>query len=117
MALCGILKDILLVIVSMMIWNTPVTGTQWFGYTIAVCGLVYYKLGAEQLKLSFDAAVREWTGFSAKRPLLRILVIFSIAFLTLALIVGILTPTYVPDYKDHLAAGVARVGGIVDGIV
>jgi hypothetical protein len=117
MALCGILKDTLLVIVSMLIWDTPVTGMQWFGYMIAVGGLIYYKLGAEQLKLGFDAAVREWAGFSTRRPILRILVIFCTVVLTLALIVGVLTPTYVPNYKDHLAAGVARVGGLVDGIV
>lgn len=46
--MAGILKDILLVAASMFIFRDPVTAQQFFGYSIALAGLVYYKLGAEK---------------------------------------------------------------------
>lgn len=48
--MAGILKDILLVCASMMIFRDPVTAQQFFGYSIALAGLVYYKLGAEKIQ-------------------------------------------------------------------
>lgn len=45
----GILKDVLLVFASMIIFRDPVTGQQFFGYSIALAGLVYYKLGSEKI--------------------------------------------------------------------
>jgi len=44
LTLCGVLKDVLLVFASMIIWGTQVTVLQFFGYGVAVCGLMYYKL-------------------------------------------------------------------------
>lgn len=35
---------------SMSIFGDPVTPTQYFGYSIALGGLVYYKLGGEKLQ-------------------------------------------------------------------
>lgn len=51
MTLSGVLKDILLVVASMMIFHDPVSGLQAFGYSIALGGLVYYKLGSDKLKV------------------------------------------------------------------
>ncbi|CAI7574444.1 unnamed protein product [Penicillium bialowiezense] len=48
LTMAGVLKDILLVAASMIIFLDPVTGQQFFGYSIALAGLVYYKLGAEK---------------------------------------------------------------------
>ncbi|KAJ5458172.1 hypothetical protein N7475_009560 [Penicillium sp. IBT 31633x] len=48
LTMAGILKDILLVAASMFIFRDPVTAQQFFGYSIALAGLVYYKLGAEK---------------------------------------------------------------------
>ncbi|KAF9253241.1 hypothetical protein LCP9604111_767 [Penicillium roqueforti] len=48
LTMAGILKDILLVGASMFIFRDPVTAQQFFGYSIALAGLVYYKLGAEK---------------------------------------------------------------------
>ncbi|KAJ6113007.1 sugar phosphate/phosphate translocator [Penicillium capsulatum] len=50
LTMAGILKDILLVAASMMIFRDPVTPQQFFGYSIALGGLVYYKLGAEKVQ-------------------------------------------------------------------
>lgn len=52
----GVLKDILLVFASMLIFHDPVTGQQFFGYSLALAGLTYYKLGPEKLQsLATDA--------------------------------------------------------------
>ncbi|KAJ5997414.1 hypothetical protein N7499_006192 [Penicillium canescens] len=50
LTMAGILKDILLVCASMFIFRDPVTAQQFFGYSIALAGLVYYKLGAEKIQ-------------------------------------------------------------------
>ncbi|KAI1367669.1 triose-phosphate transporter family-domain-containing protein [Xylaria arbuscula] len=50
LTMSGVLKDILLVVASMAIFGDPVTLQQYFGYSIALAGLVYYKLGAEKLQ-------------------------------------------------------------------
>lgn len=64
----GVLKDILLVFASMLIFHDPVTGQQFFGYSIALAGLTYYKLGAENLQsLSTDARLR-FGEFRQKNP-------------------------------------------------
>ena len=47
------LKDILLVILSVIIWSTPITALQLFGYTIALGGLIYYKIGGEQVRVAY----------------------------------------------------------------
>ncbi|KAK3359243.1 triose-phosphate transporter family-domain-containing protein [Lasiosphaeria hispida] len=49
MTLTGILKNILLVIASVMIWNTSIAGLQFIGYGVALLGLVYYSVGWEQI--------------------------------------------------------------------
>ncbi|KAB5583158.1 triose-phosphate transporter family-domain-containing protein [Coniochaeta sp. 2T2.1] len=50
LTMSGVLKDILLVVASMTIFRDPVSGQQFFGYSIALGGLVYYRLGAEKLQ-------------------------------------------------------------------
>jgi hypothetical protein len=49
MTLTGILKNILLVIISVMIWHTAISWLQFVGYTIALAGLLYYSLGWDQI--------------------------------------------------------------------
>ncbi|KAK4168966.1 triose-phosphate transporter family-domain-containing protein [Cladorrhinum sp. PSN259] len=56
MTLTGILKNILLVVVAVMIWNTSITGLQAFGYTIALSGLLYYSLGWDQIAVILTTA-------------------------------------------------------------
>jgi hypothetical protein len=54
LTLSGVLKDILLVILSVIIWSTPVTALQMFGYTIALSGLIWYKIGGEQAQAAYQ---------------------------------------------------------------
>lgn len=49
LTLCGVLKDILLVLASILIWGTVITPLQVLGYSIALGGLVVYKLGVETI--------------------------------------------------------------------
>ncbi|KYK58007.1 hypothetical protein DCS_05020 [Drechmeria coniospora] len=49
MALTGIFKNILLIVVSVFIWHTHITAVQAAGYTLALVGLTYYWIGDEQL--------------------------------------------------------------------
>ncbi|CAK1360465.1 putative sugar phosphate/phosphate translocator [Cercospora beticola] len=50
LTLAGVLKDILLVVASMVIFRDPVAPLQFFGYSIALGGLVWYKLGPDGVK-------------------------------------------------------------------
>jgi hypothetical protein len=49
LTLCGVLKNIIIVLASVMIWKTMVTPTQVVGYTVAIIGLLYYSFGADSI--------------------------------------------------------------------
>jgi hypothetical protein len=100
--LCGILKDILLVAASMMIWGTPVTNLQFFGYSIALGGMLYYRLGAEQLKGHLQQAGRSWSEFGVQRPAMRKALVFALVLVTIFLLLGGLAPTYAPAQTKNL---------------
>lgn len=59
MTLTGIFKNILLVVASVIIWNTTITPLQFLGYGLALCGLVYYSLGYEMLAKGYHSA-KSW---------------------------------------------------------
>lgn len=70
MTLTGIFKNILLIIVSILIWNTKISFMQTIGYAIALAGLTYYSLGYEQIvklfRLSISWTVSMWSSTSAQ---------------------------------------------------
>jgi hypothetical protein len=49
LTLCGVLKNIIIVLASIVIWNTVVTVTQVAGYMVATVGLLYYSFGADTI--------------------------------------------------------------------
>ncbi|KAF6821208.1 duf250 domain membrane protein [Colletotrichum plurivorum] len=98
LTLCGVLKDVMLVVASMMIWGTQVTGLQFFGYSIALGGMVYYKLGYEQIKGYMGEAGRQWADFGQRKPILRKLSIIVLSAFVLFTLLGGLAPTYAPEY-------------------
>ncbi|KAK4453587.1 triose-phosphate transporter family-domain-containing protein [Podospora aff. communis PSN243] len=59
MTLTGIFKSILLVGISVFIWNTSISGLQFVGYGIALAGLTYYSLGWEQI-VSLTTGFTSW---------------------------------------------------------
>ena len=68
LTLSGVLKDILLVMASMVLFRDPVSLLQAFGYSIALGGLIYYKLGSDKLREYASGAQRSWGEFGANRP-------------------------------------------------
>lgn len=94
----------MLVIASMMIWGTPVTPLQFFGYTIALGGMVYYKLGFEQLRAYIGEANRQWADFGVRKPVLRKLSIIVMSAFVIFTLFGGLAPTYAPEYDPSKIA-------------
>lgn len=62
LTLTGILKNVLLVFVSMAIYGTSITVIQWFGYSIAVVGLIYYSFGPEGMAKFFEWCSSTYRG-------------------------------------------------------
>ena len=106
------LKDILLVAASMLIWGTPVSALQFFGYGIALCGLLYYKLGTEQLKQYMGQLGRSWSEFGVQRPAMRKAVVFLTILLTVFVLLGGLAPTFAPESTKSLKV---LLGGATPG--
>ena len=114
MTLSGVLKDILLVISSLVIFGDPVTGQQYVGYSIALGGLVYYKLGGEKIKEYGSQAQRSWAEYGSTNPGQRRLVIIGAVVVGFFLFVGALAPSYAPELVDHIrgALGGASAGRV-----
>ncbi|KAI1480401.1 hypothetical protein K445DRAFT_322123 [Daldinia sp. EC12] len=109
MTLCGVLKDVMLVVASMIIWGTPVSGLQAFGYTIALAGMVYYKLGLEAIKGYAGEASRQWAEFGAARPALRKVVVIAAALLFVFILFGGLAPSSY-DPSQYLSGAAEKLG-------
>ncbi len=60
LTLCGVIKNVGIVILSVILWGTVVTGLQWFGYSIASAGLIYYSLGYEGIKNAYTQGQTMW---------------------------------------------------------
>lgn len=112
MTLCGVLKDVLLVLASMAIWATPISGLQAFGYSIALGGMIYYKLGGETLKTYAGEAGRQWAELGSTRPVARKAIVIAGAALFVFILFGGLAPTYAPDYdpSQYLSSAAGKLG-------
>ncbi|OAX77981.1 hypothetical protein ACJ72_07715, partial [Emergomyces africanus] len=90
LTLCGVLKDVLLVSISAAYWKTPVTPLQLFGYSVALGGMVYYKLGADKFKEYASHATRTWAEYGSANPIQRRLVVVAGSFLFLVLLLVVM---------------------------
>lgn len=117
MTLCGVLKDVLLVLASMLIWGTPVSALQAFGYTIALGGMVYYKLGYDAIKGYASEGARQWAEFGVARPATRKIIVIVAAVLFVFLLFGGLAPAYAPDYDPtpYLNQAANKISGSGSG--
>jgi hypothetical protein len=86
----------MLVVASMLIWGTHVSGLQFFGYGIALSGMIYYKLGYDTLKNYTTDAQRHWAELGATRPALRKAIVILSAVLLIFAFFGGLAPEYSP---------------------
>ncbi|PNS17497.1 hypothetical protein CAC42_8040 [Sphaceloma murrayae] len=101
LTLSGVLKDILLVLASMLIFRDPVSGLQFFGYSIALGGLVYYKLGADKLKEYASEGSRQWADYGNRSPIMRKLLTFAVVFVTVIILLGGLGSFFQYDPKGY----------------
>ncbi|KAJ6257104.1 hypothetical protein Dda_7989 [Drechslerella dactyloides] len=83
LTLCGVLKDILLVVISVAWIHDPVKPLQVFGYSIALGGLIYYRLGADKLKELSKEGVLRWNEYGTKHPAYRKAAVFGAGVLVL----------------------------------
>jgi hypothetical protein len=112
MTLCGVLKDILLVVASILIWGTMISGLQVFGYSIALAGMLWFRLGPAKIKELFSDFGRKWAEFGANRPALRKLVILGLVVATFFVLVNGIGPKNYGEYipKSYLDAAKNAVG-------
>jgi hypothetical protein len=109
------LKDILLIAYSMIL-GTPVSSLQVFGYTIALCGLLYYRIGSSQLKDGVEALRTRMKHFSGN-PLIRMLGTVLAVLAILSFVIWGLAPNAVtrlgPKYDptSYIAAAADKFGG------
>ncbi|KAJ9648955.1 hypothetical protein H2199_000868 [Coniosporium tulheliwenetii] len=109
LTLSGVLKDILLVVASMVVFGDPVSGLQAFGYAIALGGLIYYKLGADKLKEYISNGGRAWADYGVRHPAMRKLIVFGLIIVTLFILMGGLAPTFAPEYSQYAKGKVEKV--------
>lgn len=90
----------MLVMASMAIFRDPVSGLQVGGYSVALSGLVYYKLGSQKLKDLFGTLSRSWAEYGAKHPAMKKLIIFCVIATILFIILGGLAPYLPAEYRE-----------------
>ncbi|KAG9246604.1 triose-phosphate transporter family-domain-containing protein [Calycina marina] len=115
LTLCGVLKDILLVCLSILIWGTLLSHLQVFGYSIALVGMLYFKTSADQRRELIGSATRSWAEFGSNRPILRKLFVLGLIGTTIYFVLSGLAPTYAPvmDPKKAYDAAKNAVAGAV----
>jgi hypothetical protein len=114
MTLCGVLKDVLLVVVSIFIWGVMITNLQLFGYTIALVGLFVYKTKPEERQNFISGVGRSWAELGATRPIFRKFIIFALVAVTIVVLLGGLAPTYAPQYDPKTMYSAAK-GTLITG--
>jgi len=97
----------------MLIWGTKISKLQAFGYSIAICGMLYYKLGQKELKPYIAEAGRRWAEFGATRPVSRKLLIIVLFVVSFFILLGGIAPTYAPESTQaYLAAAKNSLGSV-----
>lgn len=84
----------------MLIFHDPVSPIQFFGYSIALAGLVYYKLGADGVKnFARDAQLSLGTVRQNHPARAKGLIIGGV-FVTLMVVTWFLWPSIPSEYKN-----------------
>lgn len=100
------LKDIILVVASVLIFGDPVAPLQMFGYSIALAGLTYYKLGPENSKKAISQASIKWQELGQNRPISRKLLVLALGAVTIFLLLNSVGPRFAPDQTKALYDGI-----------
>lgn len=111
LTLSGVLKDILLVVASTLIFHDPVTGIQIGGYGVALSGLIYYKLGAEKMKEYFGQGTKSIANYRQTHPALAKLIMFGIFVFFIIVVMGGLFSFAPSEYTSSAQARVNSLWG------
>ena len=95
----------------MFLFKDPVSLLQAFGYSIALGGLIYYKLGGEVLKEYLGQGSMKWQEFGHTRPVLRKLMVFGAVIMSMFMILGSLGPRYAPESTGKVYDGIGKIIG------
>lgn len=88
---------------SILIWGTTITGLQIFGYSIALGGLIHYKLGGEKLKELLREKSMAWSEYGNRRPIARRILTFAAVCLVFFFVAVAFSNT---QYYDYVTAEV-----------
>ncbi|KAH7054600.1 DUF250 domain membrane protein [Macrophomina phaseolina] len=89
MTLCGILKNILIVVASMVLFQDPVTVTQAVGFVISLSGLIYYRLGSANFIHVGANMVKFWEELGEQRAIdVKVAVAALFVYVLAILVVG-----------------------------
>lgn len=83
----------------MFIFGDPVSGLQFFGYSIALGGLVYYKLGGDGIKNSVRDSQIAWSTIRQNNPARAKAVVVGAVLAAVMLVLFMVWPTVPTDYK------------------
>lgn len=106
----GILKDVLLVFASMIIFRDPVTGQQFFGYSISLAGLVYYRLGAEKLQTLATDTRLQIAQYRQNNPARSKLVGVAAVMTFVVLVLWLWAPAKPVGYADYVKSQAGYAG-------
>ena len=99
----------------MLIFRDPVSGIQAFGYTVALCGLIYYKLGVGTLKEYVGHGQRRWAELGQTRPALRKVMVAGMVFVVILLLFGAASGTgAIPKKYDPAKMALGKLWEVMD---
>lgn len=78
----------------MCIFQDPVTSIQAIGYSIALGGLLYYKLGGDKIKEYTRQGSNAWQDYGVRHPIVRRLIVIGMVLLTGFVLLSGIMPTY-----------------------
>lgn len=79
---------------SMVLFRDPVTPLQAMGYSVALGGLLYYRLGGEKIKEYVHHGSNSWADYGNRHPVLRKLIVFGCVILGIFVLISGIAPQY-----------------------
>ena len=86
----------------MVIFGDPVSGTQYFGYSIALGGLTYYKLGGDKFKSGLNDARLSLATYRQNYPARSRGIVLAIVLFFVCLVLYSSWPAIPDQYKKPI---------------
>ena len=94
----------------MVLFRDPVSGLQFFGYSIALGGLLYYRLGADKLKEIASEGTRQWADYGNRSPIVRKLLAIGLVIVTAIILIAGISSMF-PQYVSQGYGAIGRQFG------